>query len=31
MTSVERIDAFVTDYREKLKAQSLSEPPAGGS
>jgi hypothetical protein len=31
MTGVERIDAFVTDYREKLKAQSLSEPPAGGS
>ncbi|HWA47511.1 MAG TPA: hypothetical protein VG742_04515 [Dongiaceae bacterium] len=31
MTSVERIDAFVTDYREKLKAASLSEPPAGGS
>jgi hypothetical protein len=31
MTSVERIDAFVTEYREKLKAASLSEPPAGGS
>ena len=31
MTSIDRIDAFVTDYREKLKAQSVSEPPAGGS
>lgn len=31
MAGVERIDAFVTDYREKLKAQSLSEPSAGGS
>ncbi|HNB27855.1 MAG TPA: hypothetical protein PLR41_12890, partial [Alphaproteobacteria bacterium] len=26
MAGVERIDAFVTDYREKLKAQSLSAP-----
>jgi len=31
MTSVERIDAFVTDYREKLKAASLSESSPGGS
>jgi len=31
MTSVNRIDAFVTDYRERLKAASLSEPAAGGS
>jgi hypothetical protein len=31
MASVQRIDAFVTDYREKLKAQSLGEPPPGGS
>lgn len=31
MAGVERIDAFVTEYREKLKAQSLSEPAAGGS
>lgn len=31
MAGVDRIDAFVTDYREKLKAQSLSEPaPAPG-
>ena len=31
MAGVERIDAFVTDYREKLKAQSLSAPaPAPG-
>jgi hypothetical protein len=32
MAGVARIDAFVADYREKLKAQSLSEPapPPGG-
>lgn len=29
MSSVERIDAFVTDYRERLKKASLSERPAG--
>lgn len=31
MAGVDRIDAFVTDYREKLKAQSLSAPAPGGS
>ena len=31
MAGIARIDAFVTDYRERLKAQSLSEPAAGGS